>query len=179
MGGLRGPPCTQSLNPELLHGLLGLGFRLRVLAGLVQRLGVLGQLPGAEAGVVETVTRLVVHLLDELRTLERRRRPGDGEEQRESDTDRECNTPHRCDSFRLRDEIRHCSTGKAGARRGGVRTIESSRAWRWRRRAPPGGPVGGLTPGGGSPPLPPAPRPAYTTRDRPWASPAGRPAAAA
>src|SRR5881296_198975 len=135
MGGLRGPPCTQSLNPELLHGLLGLGFRLRVLAGLVQRLGVLGQLPGAEAGVVETVTRLVVHLLDELRTLERRRRPGDGEEHRESDTDRECNTPHRCDSFRLRDEIRHSSTGKAGARRGGFRTIESSRAWRWRRRA--------------------------------------------
>src|SRR3989454_8682988 len=163
MGGLRGPPCTQSLNPELLHGLLGLGFRLRVLAGLVQRLGVVGQLPGVVAGVVETATRLVVHLLDELRTLERRRRPGDGEKQRESDADRECNTPHRCDSFRPRDEIRHCSTGKAGARRGGVRTIESSRAWRWRRRARGGWRVAGFSAGWRFAPLSAAPPPWYTT----------------
>src|SRR5437867_9049604 len=133
MGGLRGPPCPQSLNPGLLHGLLGLGFRLRVLAGLVQRLGVLGQLPGAEAGVVETVARLIVHLLDELRTLERRRRPDDGEEQRESDADHECDTPHRCGSFRPR-EMRFVAawTGKAGARRAAARTLESSRAWRVR-----------------------------------------------
>src|SRR3989442_11451872 len=171
MGGLRGPPCTQSLNPELLHGLLGLGFRLRVLAGLVQRLGVLGQLRGAEAGVVETVTRLVVHLLDELRTLERRRRPGDGEEQRESDADRECNTPHRCDSFRLRDEIRHSSIGKAGARRGGVRTIESSRAWRWRRRARAGCRVAGLSAGWRSASLPAAARLGDTTGPAPGRSP--------
>src|SRR5882672_11302957 len=91
------------LYPELLHGLLGLRFGLRVLAGLVQRIGLLGQLPGVIAGVVETVVRLVVHLLDELRTLERRRRPGDGEEQRESDADHECGTPHRCGSFRSRE----------------------------------------------------------------------------
>src|SRR5439155_2538395 len=124
------PPST-SLDPEDLHGLLGLRFRLRVLAGLVQRLGLLGQLPGVVAGVVETVARLIVHLLDELRTLERRRRPDDGEEQRESTADHECDTPHRCGAFRPREmRLLAAWTGKAGARRAAARTVERSRAWR-------------------------------------------------
>jgi len=42
---------------------LGLASASACLPGFVQRIGLLDHLPGVVAGVVETVARLVVHLL--------------------------------------------------------------------------------------------------------------------
>src|SRR5262249_29983440 len=91
------PPIV--LNTELLHGRLALRLRLRGLAGLVQFLRLRRQLPRVVRGVVESVSRLVVDLLDELRTLGRPGRSSNGDGQDEDDGDHKCDTPHRCDSF--------------------------------------------------------------------------------